>query len=127
MKVDILDMQRLFGQPVRYESPPLQRRYIWSEEKQWGPLWGDVERTAKYFLKHALDNTPTTKLPTHFLGAIVLQQRSIRMTGDLDVRFVVDGQQRLTTLQLLLGAAQEVFEQRDAVGVAKPTILRLWC
>lgn len=118
MKVDILDMQKLFGQPVRYEIPPFQRRYIWNEEKQWGPLWEDVENTAKHYLKNGLGGTTTSKPPTHFLGAIVLRQLFVR-TGDLDTRRVVDGQQRLTTLQLLLGAAQEVFAQRGDEGAAK--------
>jgi len=49
----------------------------------------------------------------HFLGAIVLDQQLIP-AGFIAVRHVVDGQQRLTTLQLLLDAAQWVVEQHGA-------------
>ena len=49
--------------------------------------------------------------PSHFMGAVVLQQR-LTSASELETRIVVDGQQRLTTLQLLLDAVQEVFEQR---------------
>ena len=45
------------------------------------------------------------------MGAVVLQQLR-GPAGSLPRRIVVDGQQRLTTLQLLLDAAQEVFEGR---------------
>jgi hypothetical protein len=42
----------------------------------------------------------------HFLGAVVLQQQQTAI-GTLGVRTIIDGQQRLTTLQLLLDAAHE--------------------
>ena len=44
----------------------------------------------------------------HFMGAIVLQQQE-NATGGVEKRTVVDGQQRLTTLQMLIRAAQEEF------------------
>jgi len=47
---------------------------------------------------------------THFLGAIVLQQIPTS-TIDIDRRDIIDGQQRMTTIQLLLDAAQEVIEE----------------
>ena len=49
----------------------------------------------------------------HFLGAVVLQQRPSR-TGSLELREVIDGQQRLTTLQLLIAAVADVIEDRGA-------------
>lgn len=42
------------------------------------------------------------------MGAVVLQQQATA-TAELETRDVIDGQQRLTTLQLLVDAAQEVF------------------
>ena len=56
---------------------------------------------------HRLRTIPST----HFLGAVVLQQQP-NPSARLETRLVVDGQQRLTTLQLLLDAAQEIFEKR---------------
>ncbi len=46
---------------------------------------------------------------SHFLGAVVVQQRATA-ASEIETRHVIDGQQRLTTLQLLLDAAQEVLE-----------------
>ena len=48
----------------------------------------------------------------HFLGAVVLRQVSTAIK-DVEQREVIDGQQRLTTLQLLLDAIQQVCEGLD--------------
>ena len=48
----------------------------------------------------------------HFMGAIVLQRQAGGGSG-IEKKLVVDGQQRLTTLQILIRAAQEVFQSLD--------------
>jgi hypothetical protein len=48
-----------------------------------------------------------SKTSAHFLGAIVLDQQS-NPTRKLEIREIIDGQQRLITLQLLLSAAHRV-------------------
>ncbi len=53
----------------------------------------------------------------HFMGAVVLQPAQFG-TGETERRIVVDGQQRLTTLQLLIDAVQEVLEARGHSGSA---------
>ena len=118
MDVNILNLQRLFANPVRYEIPLFQRPYVWTHEEQWGPLWEDVQNTAEHYLERdARDSTPSNR-QAHFLGAVVLQQQQVP-TPMLMTRLVVDGQQRLTTLQLLLDAVQEVFKQRGDNSAAK--------
>ena len=104
MKADILHPRALFSKDVRYEIPQFQRPYVWEQEAQWGPFWEDVQNQAEEYLENK------TALP-HFMGAVVLQQRPTA-AAEIETRIVVDGQQRLTTLQLLLDAVQEVFEQR---------------
>ena len=86
--------------PQRLLVPAFQRRYVWAEESQWEPLWQDVVRVATRLL-----DDPLGKTTPHFLGAIVLQQTA-NPTGSLPERTVIDGQQRLTTLQLLLDALE---------------------
>ena len=100
MDVNIMTLRDLFDKNVRYVIPPFQRPYVWEQEKQWVPLWDDVSATAESFLENPSDTR------AHFFGAIVLQQQwtPSRVIG---IRDVIDGQQRLTTLQLLLDAAQE--------------------
>ena len=104
MKADILRPRELFSKDVRYEIPQFQRPYVWEQETQWGPLWDDVRDTAEEYLENR-------QVPPHFMGAVVMQQR-LTSASEVETRIVVDGQQRLTTLQLLLDAVQEVFEQR---------------
>lgn len=111
MQTNLRRPQKLFGNPVRYEIPPFQRRYVWKEEEQWAPLWEDVEGLAQSIV----DNS---SVDAHFLGAIVLQPLTCP-TGTIDRRSVVDGQQRLITLQLLIAAVQEVLDHQGQSRPAK--------
>ena len=52
------------------------------------------------------------KTSPHFLGAVVLKQVPTA-AKDIDRREVIDGQQRVTTLQLLLDAIQQICEESD--------------
>ena len=117
MKADIISLKALFQKDVRYVIPTFQRPYVWNHEDQWEPLWNDVRNTAEDYLEE-LDRLGEEKqaaaeqnTEAHFLGAIVLQQQATA-TPELETRQVIDGQQRLISLQLLLDAAQEVFEKR---------------
>lgn len=104
MQTNIRTPQAIFVDNVQYEVPAFQRRYIWSQEQQWEPLWEDVSDLAENIIETG-DSKP------HFMGAVVLQQLPTP-TGEVGKRIVVDGQQRLTTLQLMLDAVQEVCQQR---------------
>lgn len=104
MNAGTLNLQQLFQKDVRYEIPQFQRPYVWGKETQWLPLWEDIQNAAEEWL-----DTGSGK--AHFMGAVVLQQRPNPAYG-VETRIVVDGQQRLTTMQLLLDAVQEIFQQR---------------
>jgi hypothetical protein len=64
-------------------------------------------------MESAADPYGATSVPPHFLGAIVLDQQRVPV-GFIATRHVIDGQQRLTTLQLLLDAAQAVGAEHGA-------------
>ena len=98
METQVRTPNSIFGHPQRFLVPLFQRPYVWNEELQWEPLWADLVRVATRLLQK-----PDIQHPPHFLGAVVLQQVQSR-TGDLPERTVIDGQQRLTTLQILLDA-----------------------
>ena len=104
MKAEMVDLQTLFGKPVSYRIPQFQRPYAWKKGEQWVPLWDDVRNLADGWLCRQQN----AKLRPHFMGAIVLQRQN-NASSEVEKRIVVDGQQRLTTLQLLIRAAQEVF------------------
>ena len=118
MEVSILNLQSLFVAPARYEIPAFQRQYVWTHADQWDPLWEDVRNTAENYLERDAGSAPLGSTSTHFLGAVVLQQKQVS-APTLQTRLVVDGQQRLITLQLLLDAVQEVLEERRMADPAK--------
>ena len=98
-------------QPVRYEIPAFQRRYVWKQEEQWEPLWQDVEELAQVIMDKGQSEP-------HFMGAVVLQLMQFP-AATIERRIVVDGQQRLITLQILLDAIQNVLENRAHKHPAK--------
>lgn len=84
--------------PQRLLVPLFQRPYVWSRVVQWEPLWDDIVRQANKAL--ASGGAPVTR---HFLGAVVLQSAPPGF-GGLQQWTVIDGQQRLTTLQVMCDA-----------------------
>jgi hypothetical protein len=98
LETQVRTPQIVFTQPQKLVVPMFQRPYVWNEESQWEPLWIDVVRMADRLLQE-----PGGKQHPHFLGAVVLQQVQ-KQTGQMQERMIIDGQQRLTTLQLFLDA-----------------------
>ena len=103
MKTDVHAPQAVFIQPQHLVVPPFQRPYVWEKDEQWAPLWQDVRRLAAIRLDEPFAE------PTHFLGAIVVQAQESILAG-LTAHSIIDGQQRLTTLQLLMDAAGAAME-----------------
>ncbi|MFM8532540.1 MAG: DUF262 domain-containing protein [Acidimicrobiia bacterium] len=112
METQVRTPQMVFMQPQRLSVPLFQRPYVWNEENQWEPLWSDVVRLAHRVLEHPLD-----RHQPHFLGAVVLQQVQ-KQTGQMQERTIIDGQQRLTTLQLLMDALHAQLLAIDAKAPA---------
>lgn len=100
----------LFNLPQYLAVPLFQRAYVWDEERQWEPLWEDIRRLAELRMS-------TAPSATHFLGAVVMQRQG-GSPGVAAQYALVDGQQRLTTLQLLLDAAEAEFRTLELVAQA---------
>jgi uncharacterized protein with ParB-like and HNH nuclease domain len=80
--------------------PLFQRPYTWAE-KQWQTLWNDV------MVFYGWDDTDDKA--THFMGAVVtMPARSVPV--GVSKFLIIDGQQRLTTVSLLMCAI------RDSLG-----------
>ena len=90
----------LFNNSIQFLVPTYQRAYVWNEERNWAVLWEDIVETAQRYL----DEPESQDHSGHFLGPVVLEQQP-SMPGAVDPRLVIDGQQRLTTFQLILSAA----------------------
>jgi hypothetical protein len=72
-----------------YKSPIFQRQFVWGK-KEISRLWNDIDAI--------IDGTEKTK----FLGAIVLEVKSSGKSFQPDEYWIVDGQQRLTTLYIVI-------------------------
>lgn len=95
---------QLFNLPQHFVIPLFQRPYVWKEDEQWEPLWKDIRRVVELRI-----NEPHLN-PQHFLGAVVLQAHDAG-SNRVTTWNVIDGQQRLTTLQLLMDATSAVLTQ----------------
>ncbi|HMT73306.1 MAG TPA: DUF262 domain-containing HNH endonuclease family protein [Chitinophagaceae bacterium] len=91
-----LTYRQLMGNGLRYEVPRFQRDYTW-ETEQWDDLWYDINALRK---KEEAD---------HYMGYLVLQ------TPDNKGFQIIDGQQRLTTISIIILA---VLKCLDSLGNA---------
>lgn len=89
------DLNDLFRKQAVYKVPEYQRRYSW-KEKHFQDLWRDIKEGVKHDRVHHLDEI--TVVPFR--------------DDDPTTYQLIDGQQRLTTLALLIAAMRDVYEQR---------------
>jgi alkylated DNA nucleotide flippase Atl1 len=93
----------------QYRVPLYQRAYAW-KNKNWETLWSDLVDLAN--IRKDYSNT------SHFTGTLVLDTGKI--TTEMTQFLVVDGQQRLTTLSVLLAAlAAQYRKQGDEMRFKK--------
>jgi hypothetical protein len=104
VETKVLTPMTVFNLPQRLLVPLFQRKYVWNRENQWELLWEDIRRLTELYLDDPRHDAQ------HFLGAAVLQVQSGQL-GALPEWTVIDGQQRLTTLQLIIDAAGAVMER----------------
>ncbi|SAK65296.1 hypothetical protein AWB79_03209 [Caballeronia hypogeia] len=111
MDANAIAVLDIFEKKMRLEIPMFQRQYVWNREHQWEPLWEDISRKFTEFIEDRKD------APVHFLGAMVLDQKQTQ-TGRVERRSVIDGQQRLTTLQLFLAAFRDFCREEGLADFA---------
>jgi uncharacterized protein with ParB-like and HNH nuclease domain/predicted transport protein len=76
----------------QFVIPIYQRTYSWTE-RECRELWEDVIRTGS-----------TSAVSAHFVGSIVYIEKGLYQVSSQSPLLVIDGQQRLTTVMLLLEA-----------------------
>ncbi|WP_120522571.1 DUF262 domain-containing protein [Arthrobacter celericrescens] len=119
MKAGDVTLGHVFAADHHLVVPRFQRPYVWDEEANWEPLWTDVRTAAEEVEAEVLDEHGRHDPRTYFLGAVVIQSRR-HLPRRLSSSSVIDGQQRLTTLQVLLAAARRVagrIEARTSAGL----------
>ena len=91
----------------QFVIPIYQRTYQWKRE-QCDQFWDDIL---------TVGSSPEPK--PHFFGSIVyMDPKEPQTIGDVRKIFVIDGQQRLTTLSLLLSALRRVIQEQGVdIGI----------
>jgi hypothetical protein len=91
--------RQMFGNGLSYKVPMFQRDYSW-EDDQWDDLWNDIVLTAA-----------TRENDVHYMGYLVLSSTDSRVFN------VIDGQQRLTTLTILILAVLKYLDELAENGI----------
>jgi len=91
--------------------PRNQRNYVWSE-KNWREIANDI--------RYVFDMLPKNKNMTHFIGSFVFQKE------DGDINIIIDGQQRITTIMIMLSAIcclQNELNDKEGFGKTKQYLI----
>jgi uncharacterized protein with ParB-like and HNH nuclease domain len=107
-----IDLTKLFEPTTQYHAPLFQRPYVWELAKQWEPLWQDIRIAAE----RLTDESTANDEQPHFLGAIVLEHLESK---EITKKSIIDGQQRITSLQLLIAAARAAAKEEAEENLAK--------
>ena len=108
MNANEVNLLALLDGTKQFILPIYQRRYSWAS-RDCQQLWDDIMNVG--------DNED---FPYHFFGSIVSREEGIAAKPQF---FVIDGQQRLTTVSLLLSALGRTIEDNNAeIGTNRETI-----
>ncbi|GAA8630011.1 DUF262 and DUF1524 domain-containing protein [Helicobacter pylori] len=102
MKADAMKLLDFIGksQEKQFVIPIYQRVYSW-EKEQYKQLWDDIIKTGG-----------NDQIEGHFIGPIVFVHDGIYTTSHNEL-LIIDGQQRLTTITLLLTALRNHLSDED--------------
>jgi uncharacterized protein with ParB-like and HNH nuclease domain len=100
-------LSRIFSNDFVFSIPHYQRPYAWTTEQA-----GDLLSDLISFL--GSNDKPISEINPYFLGSIVLIKNE-----DSSISDVVDGQQRLTTLTILLAAIRSLVNSDLAEDITK--------
>ncbi|MCA9420955.1 MAG: DUF262 domain-containing protein [Nitrospirales bacterium] len=87
----------------QFVIPIYQRTYSWNE-KECLQLWDDIIRAGR-----------NEKVSVHFVGSIVYIESGLSQVTDQSPLLVIDGQQRLTTVSLLISALLKAIGDTEPV------------
>jgi Protein of unknown function DUF262/Protein of unknown function (DUF1524) len=91
--------RQLLGNGLTYHVPPFQRDYSWGED-EWDDLWQDIVGLFE-----------EDGEPAHYMGYLVLQSSDSKRFG------IIDGQQRLTTISIMVLAGLSYLDDLIAANL----------
>lgn len=102
--IDQRPLENFFNRVFRI--PDYQRDYQWTN-KEWEELWGRIQSYLDYN-----QEDPSTQTTDVFFGSMFLSERDASVVSryeiDGDVYDIIDGQQRITTISILLKVLSDV-------------------
>lgn len=101
MKATDANLLAFISKAPQFVIPIYQRTYSWTE-KECRQLWEDVYRAGR-----------SEHIPVHFLGSVVYVEESLSTNTSRSPQLVIDGQQRLTSVTLLLAALSRVIKEGE--------------
>lgn len=87
----------------QFVIPIYQRTYSWTE-RECQQLWDDILRTGS-----------NDKITGHFVGSIVYVEKGLYSVSSQSPLLVIDGQQRLTTITLIIEALARALGDREPI------------
>jgi uncharacterized protein with ParB-like and HNH nuclease domain/predicted transport protein len=103
MKASSANFLTVIKGPKQFVIPIYQRTYSW-QIAQCNKLFNDILRISK-------DGSS----PGHFIGSVVYFQESIHTVSDVPKLLVIDGQQRLTTISIMIAALAEFVRDNQVI------------
>lgn len=101
MKANEYNLLSFLKKSSQFVIPIYQRTYSWTQ-KECLQLWDDVIRCGS-----------NDAIAVHFVGSIVYIEEGLSQVSHQAPLLVIDGQQRLTTVTLMLAALAEVIEDGE--------------
>ena len=93
----------------QYRIPIYQRNYAWKKE--------ECKRLLEDIVKAG---TPGN--PNHYIGSIIVKDEPVPGLGGVNIYNIIDGQQRTTTITLLLLALQRYCSHKDVSNIEPMTV-----
>lgn len=103
MKATEARLLQFLQKSPQFVIPIYQRTYSWTE-RECKQLWDDILRAGR-----------NDKVPAHFIGSIVYVEQGLYSVSSQTPVLVIDGQQRLTTITLLIEALARYLGEDEPV------------
>lgn len=117
MQVSESTLKLLIEGEKQFQIPLYQRQYSW-RDPELGQLWDDI--LEQYDLMTPDDaGVIESDAPTHFIGSTVLAPSPTIAAQGVTAFTVIDGQQRLTTLLIIMVALRDVAAAIDPIAVER--------
>ena len=110
MEAKSVQLLKFLNTPSQFETPIYQRLYAW-EEEQCKQLLDDIVEAGK-----------NDDIKSHFFGSVIYIENDRHQISNQLPRFVIDGQQRLTTMSILLEVLARKIKDTEVKGLTSEKI-----